>query len=368
MSNSLAKFKIYLWNSYGRFYDWYEFSHARRQYAKNCFTEKQINTTPLSDAQKQEIISFWKPYYNIKKELHWFEFYNTYCEDKQLLKYYIPDSIYYSIIDAFYTHPKRSLDIDDKNFYDFYFYDIKRPNTILHKANGFLLDKDYQRITIEQAVDLCKNFKSVISKKTINSEAGEGVRFFDFDSISDKELFEWLKQEDYFIIQEVVQQHPSLSKIYDKSINTVRIVSFMLDDGLHLLSSDFRMGRNGSRVDNLNSGGIVCGIDESGCLKEFACDSAGNRYAQHPQGTTFKGYPIVGYSKCCDLVKELAGRLVGVSQLLSWDFAIGPDGEPILIEVNLTYGGVDHHQINNGPIFGELTEKVLKQVFRSPKP
>ena len=367
MSNSLAKFKIFLWDTYAKFYDWYEFPYSRGKQTKMSFIKKRINATPLSDAQKQEIISFWKPYYNIKKELHWFEFYNTYSEDKQQLKYYIPDSIYYTIIDVFYTNPPRSLQMDDKNLYDLYFHDIRRPNTILHKANGFLLDKDYQRITIEQAVALCKSFKSVIYKKTIDSEAGRGVRFFDLDTIGDNEFIEWLKQKDNFIIQEVLQQHPSLSKIYDKSINTVRIVSFMLDDGLHLLSSDFRMGRNGSRVDNLNSGGIVCGIDENGCLKEFACDSAGNRYSQHPQGITFRGYPIVGYSKCCDLVKELVGRVTGLSQLISWDFAIGTDGDPILIEVNLTYGGVDHHQINNGPIFGELTEKVLKQVFHSSK-
>ena len=27
------------------------------------------------------------------------------------------------------------------------------------------------------------------------------------------------------------------------------------------------------------------------------------------------------------------------------------------------YGELDFHQINNGPIFGEDTEKILKEVF-----
>ena len=50
-------------------------------------------------------------------------------------------------------------------------------------------------------------------------------------------------------------------------------------------------------------------------------------------------------------------------RLVSWDFAIDPDGEPVLIEANLHYGELDFHQINNGPIFGEDTEKILKEVF-----
>jgi len=43
--------------------------------------------------------------------------------------------------------------------------------------------------------------------------------------------------------------------------------------------------------------------------------------------------------------------------------AIGEDGQPILIEVNLCYGQLDYHQYTNGPIFGDLSEELVNTIF-----
>ena len=43
--------------------------------------------------------------------------------------------------------------------------------------------------------------------------------------------------------------------------------------------------------------------------------------------------------------------------------SIGTDGEPILIEVNLTYGGLSTHLLSNGPLFGDMTPEILKRVY-----
>lgn len=50
-------------------------------------------------------------------------------------------------------------------------------------------------------------------------------------------------------------------------------------------------------------------------------------------------------------------------RLVSWDFSIDENGEPVLIEANLNCGGIDVNQMNNGPLFGEDTKKVLDEVF-----
>lgn len=50
-------------------------------------------------------------------------------------------------------------------------------------------------------------------------------------------------------------------------------------------------------------------------------------------------------------------------RLLSWDITIDEDGNPVIIEVNMHSGQLDFHQLNNGPIFGDDTEEVLKEVF-----
>lgn len=40
-------------------------------------------------------------------------------------------------------------------------------------------------------------------------------------------------------------------------------------------------------------------------------------------------------------------------------------GQPSLIEANFSGVELDFHQLCNGPIFGDLTEEVLKDVFEN---
>lgn len=337
--------------------------NRQRWTMKTDFKNKQVNTEPITESQKKEILAFWSKYQNLGDNICWFDFYNACSDDKSQLKYFIPDSFFYRDIDLFFTHSRRSMDIDDKNLYDLYFRDVKMPLSIVRKTFGVLMDKDYRMIDINNALHLCKEYGKVICKKSCNSSGGAGIRFFDFSTCSDEEFKSWLNGTDEIIIQEIIQQHESLSAIHFNSINTIRIMSLTFDNEVHLLSGVLRMGRDGAHVDNASSGGIVCGIDENGRLKEFAYNTKGNRWTQHPQGLMFKGYMIPGYDKCCEQIKSLAGRLVGISKLISWDYAIGIDGQPILIEVNLTYGQVDFHQMCNGPIFGNLTESVLSLIY-----
>ena len=64
-----------------------------------------------------------------------------------------------------------------------------------------------------------------------------------------------------------------------------------------------------------------------------------------------------------ELVKCLHPRLTHF-RLISWDVAIREYGVPVLIEMNPHYGELGFHQLNNGPLFGENTEAILKEEFR----
>lgn len=349
-----------------RIYQYYRdknLKNDRLTRAKRYFLPKQGHLTALEEVQKQEILDYWGTLVgDVKGLLGWFEFYNTYCEDKSKLKYYVPDSVFFTDIDIPLTDPRRSYELDDKNLYDLYFNDIRRPLTIVRKCNGALLDRDYQPLTVERALALCREAGTVICKPARNSQGGKGIQFFD-TATPDQEMRERLEGSRDFIVQEVLHQHESLNRIHEKSINTVRIMTLFLDDEVHLLSSVLRMGRDGARVDNASSGGIFCGINADGTLKEVAYDTKGERWTQHPQGAVFKDVQIAGFDKCCDLVRQLAGRFSTTSRMISWDLAIGEDGEPVVIEMNLTFGQVDFHQMCNGPIFGERTPELLARLL-----
>jgi hypothetical protein len=76
----------------------------------------------------------------------------------------------------------------------------------------------------------------------------------------------------------------------------------------------------------------------------------------------FEGFNIPSYEKAVELIKLLHPRL-GHFRLVSWDIAINAQGEAVLIEANMRKGSINFHQFNNGPLFGELTDRVLDEVF-----
>ena len=144
----------------------------------------------------------------------------------------------------------------------------------------------------------------------------------------------------------------------------MRIMTLMLHNQVHVIASMMRMGPKGSRVDNASKGGAVCGILPNGQLKNVGWDGTGVRYDIHPQGhMRFESVTIPHYQECVDLVTKLAPRFSTISRMISWDVAIDESGAPVLMEFNVSFSGTASVQMTNGPLFGDLTDDVLKEVF-----
>lgn len=176
-----------------------------------------------------------------------------------------------------------------------------------------------------------------------------------------------LRNEDGFIIQEVIKQHQSIARLHPESINSIRILTLVYNGKVSVLSSIIRMGANGSKVDNGHSGGCFAGIDDNGRLKDVAIEyMTGKRYLNnHPTtGTKFSESVIPNFDECKEFVKRLAPRLSRVSKLTSWDLSVDENGSPVLLETNLCYGGLFFHQISNGPVFGDMTVDILKEALK----
>lgn len=63
-----------------------------------------------------------------------------------------------------------------------------------------------------------------------------------------------------------------------------------------------------------------------------------------------------------DIIKQYHIKLAHF-KLIAWDFATDKDGNPVLIEYNLRFQVINFLEMNNGPLFGDLTDEVLKEVF-----
>ena len=203
----------------------------------------------------------------------------------------------------------------------------------------------------------------VVIKRATESEGGHGVYFCPgHDREKALEIFSEIQGD--IVIQKVFTQHPQLAALNPTSVNTIRIVTLLSNNTVQVRSILLRMGMNSSRVDNLCSGGITCGITESGQLKKYAYRADGERFTVHPNtGITFEGYPIPSWRKAMDLVVSVAPRLPQF-RLVSWDVGIDEQGETVFIEGNLKYGQLDLHQLNNGPLFGSDTISILDEVLR----
>lgn len=87
----------------------------------------------------------------------------------------------------------------------------------------------------------------------------------------------------------------------------------------------------------------------------------GERRTSTSSGRMFENVVLCGHDEICSQIKK-AHKILSRFGIISWDFAVDENGEPILIEYNLNYPDVMIYQMNNGPLFGDLTQTVLEDV------
>ena len=240
----------------------------------------------------------------------------------------------------------------------------------LKRLNGIWFDAEGLPIGREAMDDLIRSRSSMFIKAATNSYGGKGVYYVSGESGDTVSLF-WeavgrIKVDS--VVQEALTQHPALARVNESSVNTIRALSLLRPDGsVKIYSIILRMGIAGAKVDNASSGGITCGVGFDGHCTEagyYSYVNAGKRLLNHPtSGLPFKDIVIPGMDKIIAFVEKAALRIPHF-RLVSWDIALREDGEPVLIEANFYDGEIDFHQLNNGPLFGEDTEAILREVFK----
>ena len=323
------------------------------------YLDKRAKLTP---DQIRQIKDFWAPYCKVSPK--WVLYYSS--KNGKFDPRYIPNTLYYTIIDQHFNARKLGYGFNDKNYYCKIFSNVKQPRTIVRNIGGLLFDEQYKQISATDAVKKIIAESEVIVKPSQESGSGRGIQFLKNEQISDIKNLIRSSEKDY-IVQALVKQHPALEHVHQGSLNTIRVCTLMLDDGVHVLSAVLRMGVNKSRIDNVTAGGISAAIKFDGKLDKYAYTYyTGERFDKHPQGLVFEGYEIPSYHKLIDTVKLLA-QTIGNFRLVSWDMAIDEDGDVLLIEANMRKGGINLHQFDNGPLFGDLTKRVLDEVFGKKK-
>ncbi|GAA3607009.1 sugar-transfer associated ATP-grasp domain-containing protein [Flavivirga amylovorans] len=213
---------------------------------------------------------------------------------------------------------------------------------------------------------LFKSHKKKLFLKPLDSSGGKGCILLEEVNLKNQiEEFSEALLKNSYVHQEIVIQHPVISKIYSSSVNTLRIDTYIdQQQNIYVLSALMRFGIGGSFIDNASSGGLYVSVNiDTGELKGKGWQDiakGGHEFAEHPDSKTIlNGYAIPFVTESCDLVKiackSLPNRIVG------WDVAITVDG-PIIIECNygpslhmtdVAYGGYCKH---------EKIQEILKEI------
>ena len=214
--------------------------------------------------------------------------------------------------------------------------------------NKITFDGIYKNYLKRDYIDLsgatCDDFKSFLDKyskiicKPVDGTGGKGIRVINLDDNIDKEkLYYDLKDNNLILVEEYLDQHKEMDELYNGSINTLRVISFLDNNGVHILKVVLKIG-NGGVVDNFSSGGMYTFVDDNGKVFVPAIDEAGNIYKKHPiTNREIVGFQVPYFKEAMDLIREV-GLINNKVRYVGWDVAITPSG-PAIIEGN-PYSGI----------------------------
>jgi len=182
--------------------------------------------------------------------------------------------------------------------------------------------------------------KSAIIAKPVAEVSGKGVIIVETAQCQNpKELYCRLKKSGQVLVEQMVVQHPDISRVYQDSVNTLRLFTIAMPDEVHVICRVMRFGVGGSVVDNFTAGGMFALVNEAGIIHTDAVNIKTEIFSAHPDtGEIFKGMEIPFFAEAEAMAKE-AARLVPGIRYVGWDIAITHTG-PLFIEANHNPGYV----------------------------
>ena len=324
---------------------------------------KNYKNYKIGIEDKKLFKDFWKKNYGRKVSLKWHKLYASINGKFNVC--YMPEVIYTKEIEPYFNKFNLSINFADKSVFQYFFKEVKQPIIIAINNSGIFVDKEKNLVTKEVLCDHLLKYKEFIIKPTVDTGAGRNVKLIkDINDVN--KLYNILDEyKENYIIQEKIKQSECLSNIYPHSVNTIRVITYILDNQVKNLLPVLRMGINNSIADNWHFGGIAIGIDENGKLKKYGYNDKCEKYEKHPNSKLkFEGYKINGIQKVIEIAKKIHCNVPHV-RIISWDFTIDIEEEPILIEANYKCQTTRMNQLCHEELFGNDTEKILKEISRN---
>lgn len=330
----------------------------------------------LSSNQKKEIDLYWKKEYGKKISKLWHRKYFAYSEKFDVR--FFPEILYTTELEPLLNSDNISNVLSDKSLVEIIYGNVLKldkrvviPKTICGSCKGYGYDSERKPISFKNLIALCKELiGEYVIKPTIGESSGHGVRLINlekgFELISGQKIEEILAQYGTdFIIQEKIEQNERYAAFHKESINTIRLLTYRMEDRIETAPAIMRIGVDDNFLDNAHAGGLYIAISDDGILQKYGIKNGCMKMIEHPNSKIkFEGYHLPKMDQIIEVAK-LMHRCVPQIGFINWDFAVNKNNEVVLIESNMRCGGIWAFQQTWGRgVFGDNTEYMIHKIRR----
>lgn len=175
--------------------------------------------------------------------------------------------------------------------------------------------------------------------KPLTKGQSRGVRVFDVSSAQERDAaYKAVLRLKPGILEEWINQHEDMARIYPGAVNIVRFYSVCSPAGTYIFAPVFTVSKR-KNVSNGSNDALTAMVDiRTGLVATDAVDQLEKlTYKSHPiTGVEFKGLKIPFWQETLGMLSELVQQTSYISNA-GWDVAMTPDG-PLVIEGNTVPG------------------------------
>ena len=309
--------------------------------------------------QRQEMQAYWKKHYGENISDRWHKLYQsmngTYCKD------YFPEMLYTTRLEPRINPDAYCRLFNDKSLIETLYRaadaEYRMPHTYLACCHGTLCDGSRNLLTQQAALRLMHDVGECVIKPTVETGSGKGVAVLNLRDGQDVRTGNSLEAilkgyGDAYIIQEKLKNSERIAAINASSLNTIRLITYIIEDQVKNVPPVLRLGVDGNEVDNIHKGGLCIGVRDDGCLLKTAWQlgygDTATQFKQHPDsGIVFDGYYIGDIAKVIEVGKALH-RMTPHVGMISWDLTLDHHDEVVLIEATASRRACGSPRLSTG--------------------
>ena len=258
---------------------------------------------------------------------------------------------YYRFVLLPKLNPKPGTYLSDQKTYDYQLFGEFAIKPLFVYVSGIFFNSALEAVEKDQVQNFLSDYNDIIVLKEDSGYGGKQVRIIHSATLTDEDL----KANKNYIIQPYIKQHKVLNDLYPESVNDFRVTTYLKADGsVSVIFVCLRFGADGSKVDNVNTGGGFLFFDLTGKPSKFVYDELGFQIADKHKNTgfLFSNIMIPTFDLMLEKCKS-AHKKYPYSRLIGWDICIDSSGDPKLLEWNTNNPEFDSLEAKFGPLWAE---------------